>query len=489
MAIVEGATSGNKQEVDVHGNAQVKSAGFNEAGVEIGGGNKNGNAMLSENDDGSLTGDRMVLPPETDDDYRLRVALDSMSDDETFNYTAQNVKKHMVHNTTMTASFTATGLVLNGSNINTTNTGVRLQTYATFPFLSGGNRRIDQFEFSFSGACPSNTIVRFGSGLTPTTHPYAPTDGCYWELNAGGLQGYFNHNGSLVPSGVMPYTIVPYKVDKFMATMSNNKVTFWVNDVAVANQVIPDGQAQPFMSASLPIFVEQVITGGTAGGLFQAVCRGWSVSVGGSVFIQSIAEFGSSSYGDYQGLSGGTMGSLMGGTVTAGTVVPPTPAVPSNTANTNFVGLGGQFYETATLVAGVDAIIMSYQAPPATVNSLGKRLRIDGIGIASFIQTALTGGGYNAVFMIAKGATAVSMLTVDSANTKGAVRIMTPIVQAVPSGQAVNTLVAQTTYEFKLKNPVFVNAGEYFQILTKHIGTAPSAGVISHQISVDYTWV
>jgi hypothetical protein len=379
-------------------------------------------------------------------------------------------------------------LIFNGGNITTASTGVRLQTYATFPFLAGGNRRIDQWEWSFSGAVPANTIVRFGSGLTPNTNPFTPTDGCYWEISSAGVQGFLNHNGTLVPTGIMQFLPNPAEVNKFMATISNNKVTFWVNDQSQSNMIIPLGQAQPFMSTTLPFFAEQVIAGGTAGGTFQATCKGYSASIGGSVFLMSLSEFGSMCYGDYQGLSGGVMGSLMAGTVTSGSLVNPTAAAPTNTAPL-VTGLGGIVYETVTLAAGVDGILMSYQVPAATVNSLGKRLKVTGFHIASFIQTAITGGPYIARFFVGKGATAATLVTVDAANTKAPVRVMTPIIQAISAGQAVSTLVTQSNASFELDNAIYVNPGEFFQILTNHVGTIPTAGVISHQISLDYTWV
>lgn len=77
-------------------------------------------------------------------------------------------------------------------------------------------------------------------------------------------------------------------------------------------------------------------------------------------------------YGSYQGLSGGTMGSLASYANNAN----PTAAVPTNTTAALGTGLGGQFWETDTLAVNTDGIIDSYQVPAASANYSGKRLSI-----------------------------------------------------------------------------------------------------------------
>lgn len=59
--------------------------------------------IFSENDPGTVTGTPYLYSPETDEDFRLRVAQDTMLDEEVFNYAAQNTGKHNYGNTTLTA--------------------------------------------------------------------------------------------------------------------------------------------------------------------------------------------------------------------------------------------------------------------------------------------------------------------------------------------------------------------------------------------------
>ena len=61
---------------------------------------------------------------------------------------------------------------------------------------------------------------------------------------------------------------------------------------------------------------------------------------------------------------------------------------------------------------------MSYQVPAGTVNVSGKRLKITGVKMTSFVQTAMTGGPLVNTFALAFGHTAVSLATAEAAATK-----------------------------------------------------------------------
>ncbi len=48
--------------------------------------------------------------------------------------------------------------------------------------------------------------------------------------------------------------------------------------------------------------------------------------------------------------------------------------------------------------------------------------------------------------------------------------------------------VVLTSVSLTLQNPIFVNPGEFVQTVKKKVGTAPSAGVIGHVVSFDFSW-
>ena len=105
----------------------------------------------------------------------------------------------------------------------------------------------------------------------------------------------------------------------------------------------PIGQGQPFMSDTLPLSIRHA-NSGVAGGVINFILNSYTVSIGGSSICRTLSELGNAVCGSYQGLSGGTMGQLVSGTVTTGTLVKPSVVVPSNTALTAGLGssLGGR---------------------------------------------------------------------------------------------------------------------------------------------------
>lgn len=148
-------------------------------------------------------------------------------------------------------------------------------------------------------------------------------------------------------------------------------------------------------------------------------------------------------------------------------------------------GLGGQFWETDTLAVTTDGVICSYQVPAGTANVQGRRLVLRGVNINSFIQTALTGGGYVAQWSIAFGHTTVSLATAEAATSKASRRVGIGV-QAVVSGAVISTVL--NSLQINFDSPIYVNPSEFIAIVKKKVGTAPSAGVIAHLITLDYGW-
>lgn len=484
--IIKSGSSGNLAGVDADGNLKVTTPQVTTtAGVEnpdqVG-----AIRMFSEVDPGTVTGEATLISPEADSDFRLRVATDTIFDDETFNYTAQNTGKHNNQTSTMTFSYGTGGLLTNSASTTSNTTGCSIATYAMFPFFSSGVQKYDQFELSFSAQPVANTIVDWGSFHRPTSNPYAPTDGVYFRLTSAGVFGVINHNGTETTTSPFTFTYNNGEVYRFLILSSNSHVEFWINDILYGTIETPVGQAQPFMSAALPIALRHTIAGGAAGGVFQVTLRGYGVSVGGANIVRESGEIGNGMFGSYQGLSGGTMGTL----ANYANSTNPTAAVPTNTTAALGSGLGGQFWETASLALTTDGIICSYQVPAGTVSIPGKRLKINGIYLQSYIQTVIVGGPFVSQYSLAFGHTAVSLATAEAATTKAARRVpLPPFTQLVTAAQAVSTMVSQPGGSYMaLTNPVYVNPGEFVALVTKHVGTVGTSGTIAHVVSFVYSW-
>ena len=83
------------------------------------------------------------------------------------------------------------------------------------------------------------------------------------------------------------------------------------------------------------------------------------------------------------------MGQLVAGTVTAGTLVKPTAAVPLNASLAANLpnSLGGRIYEQLTtgLAANIDGIYASYTVPAGSVTVQGRRLKIVGLMLSGYV--------------------------------------------------------------------------------------------------------
>jgi hypothetical protein len=482
MAIeVIGGTSGVKADVDANNRVKVAfDTGANPAQV-------GGVRLFSENDTGSATGTAYLVSPESDDDYRLRVAHEAIFDVETFNYTAQNTGKHIYRNTTMTLAWSAAGLTTNSGNITTTTTGASFQTYAEFPLL-GVSQLYCEMQGSFNQQPTTNSIIDFGMFRAATSNPFAPTDGVYFRQTSAGIFGVINSNGTETTTSVFDFTYTNNEKHQFIIALHETDVEFWIDGVLHAAVPTPVGQGQPCMSSSLPFMVRHAIAGGAAGAALSFVLNDYVISVGGPNIPMPMSVMGQRIYGSYQGLSGGTMGSLAtlpnSGAVTA--------AAPSNTALTANLpaGLGGQGLVTAAVAAATDGIWGSVQVPAGTANVQGRRLVIRGVNIdAVNIGAAVATTATTIKFQLAFGHTAVSLATTEAATTKAPRRIALGYM-TWPVGAAIGQGPQGGPIKVDLGDaPIFVNPGEFVALVARFVvGTATASQTIDFVWQPIYGW-
>jgi len=483
-----GGGSAVNAEVDAVGNLFTRNAGYNATGIALGGGPTNGPGLYTEADPGVITTARLMIAPEGDADYRLRISQELLLDDETFNYLAQNTGKHQYTNTTLTLAWTATGLQTNSGTITTINTGAKFTTYASFPVFGGGQQLYCQFWASANINPVTNMNTDVGLFLPGAATPYAPTDGVYFRLDSNRWNGVINYNGTETVVSLTGFTYAANQVYKFTITTAEGTTYFWINDVLYGSIALPVAQSTPFMSDTLPFSLRTAIGGTAASGALQLLVKDYTVSIGGTGFAEPLGARSNAIFGSYQGLSGGTMGGLTKYTNSTN----PTAAVPSNTALTANLpsGLGGEAWETFTLAVNTDGILMSYQVPAGTVAVLGKRLKVTGVKMTAYVQTVLAGGPTVNTFAIAFGHTAVSLATAEAATTKKPRIVLCPeLTNTCTAAQAVSTLLAQPSGSVSIfTEPIYVNPSEFIQFTVKHVGTVGTSGTIAYNIQFIYSW-
>lgn len=485
MAVIEGGSStANRANVDGNNNLQTNTPGYDANGVIRGGGPQQAGAIsiFTETDPGTATGSRLVVPPEADHDFRFRV-MESVLDHEVFNYAAQNTGKHTYSNTTMTVTWTASGLTTNGGSILTTTTGARVRTYATFPLFTVGMLYADM-RFRLTAALPTNTTIDVGFFADAGSNPFDPTDGVFFRFTSSGVVGVVNNGGAEVSVPLTGFTPGLNEFQKLTIACSNKRVEFWSDDVLYGVIDQSASTAMPFLSAALPFAIRHAITGGAASTVVQAKLAAYQVTLGGTGVVSTPDAQGARSWGSHQGLGGGTMGSLAAYANSA----PATAGAGSNTTPL-VTGLGGQVGLNGGVAANTDLILTSYRVPAGTTAVQGRRLVVRGVQIAAAntgaaVATSETSLAYSLAF----GHTAVSLATTETATSKAPRREGLGIL-SWPVGAAIGAGPREGRIYVPFTSPIYVNPGEFIAVAAKFLaGTATASQVIYHQITFDYGW-
>lgn len=509
---IRGVTSGTGAEVA--GSNQLKVIPETDATNHAA--NIGGIRIYSENDQGLAAGMGSVTPyllsPETSDEYRLRMEHDVILDEESFVYTAQNFTKHSMYATTYVPSWTSTGFQTNPTSLLTAAAAMSFGTYKTFSVVGTETLSLDleaAFTYASGAALPANTVIEFGLGLQATTTPYDWFDGVYFRLTPSGAYLVIRNNSStdtavtgtlFAPDGTGTTVWQPVSGRKyqFIIYLMTRSVELWISDPVTGSTWLagdlstPPGYGQPVASPAVQFHCRQYQA--SAPTVASQITLGrMSIRRGGGAIATSLADLESRAAESIY--SQGTLTTTANQTITSGSITRPSAAAPTNTTAL-VTSLSGIVLETPSLASGTDGILMAFQNPalPTTTGTTyaqQRRLRIDGVRIASFVQTAITGGPFVRNYYLAYGSTSLSLAGVasDTATTKAYRRIQLEFIQAYTATQAIDTLPGSPTSGYlQLKNPVFINPGEYVALVCYNTGTVASAGTLQHAISFDYSW-
>jgi hypothetical protein len=430
--------------------------------------------FFSENDPGAVTGTAELLSPETSQDYRLRVGLDTPVFLDVLNATAQDTGKYRYDTSTLTTTFPGGGILLNGA----ANTAAGSTAYSTrhqFP-MAGGAELYAECTLALNAVPPSNFTLDIGLGLIPTSAPFAPTDGVYFRITSAGIYGYMNNGGESGTTTFMAAGDIGInKNRRLVLTISAKHVEFWVDDVMIGERDIPDGVQGPFLSNALPWFA-RLTQPGTAGAICQAKIGAIAISLGDYAYSMTsshiMARMGSHAY---QGQGGSAMGSTAQWAVSAD----PAAALILSPVTPQALGLGGQARFLGPATGTTEGVIFSYLNTITTTAVQGKTLLVSGVNLScvnlvNSVNTTATVLAWSVAF----GHTSISLATAEAATTKAPRRkglgFMT-----WPIGALVGTMPTNGDVERAWDVPIAVNPGEYFQIVCKcPLGTATATQAI-----------
>ena len=444
----------------------------------------------SEND--SYAND--ISSPQTSRANLLRCAHEIYLDSFEFNDGSQNTGKFNYNTSTITVDWTKVGCAIfnNGSSA-AAQVGALVVTSEGYPLRYGVTTYFTFFA-GISNHVPDFTDISFGAGITTTT--LEPLSGIFFRINSDGVQGVVQRNTS-TGSGTAaqgfshqtkPFVgldLTPGLIYKFVIAIESDTVQFWVNDVLYDTIVSRTG-GSPILCQTPRVFFRHANPSTVANPAYamQSIWRKYQVSQSIGYVAMTRSDFLGRTVNNYYSSAGG------GGLQTYANSANPTAAVPANatlTANL-LANAGGQEFETDTLAITTDGLLASLQIGGSVATTLSKkfrRLKVNGVRIDSFVQAALTGGGYVASWSLAFDGTAVSLAQTETVNTRSHRKIPLGF-QTVAANAALNVMLGSIDITFQ--NPIYISSGNFISIARKKIGTAPSAGTLAHLIHIDCSW-
>jgi hypothetical protein len=491
-AILRGVTSGTGAEVA--GTNQLKV--IPETNVSSNPSNVGAIRSFSENDPGAVTGSPYLKSPETGADYRLRVGVDTVLFTDTFNATAQNtaVWKHAF--TTMTMTQSAGFLNINAAGTSTVSANYAyLQTWKHFPLIGTAPLAVEFTGALTSVALQANEVYQFGLGVAQAAAD--PVDGAWFELTSAGLYGVMRYNSGVATKQLLSATARTLGQNyKYSVVVGEREIEFWIDDVFYGEMSIPAGQSQPFLTTSLPVFIQKY-NNGTVGSSPSSIFKMGDITVS----LMDLATYKPWSHQmagqgySHQGQNGGTMGSNSFFTNSA----LPTTGLPVNTALTTNLPTGvggGRGLATLWNIAATDMVLSQGTNPAGGVNQTPRTLFITGVTISAVSATAAwtapAAGAHSIMFGIYWGSSAVTLAQSESgsfttATVKAFRRKFLGFMNWATGATAIGTPPDRGPISVTFDSPIVVNPGENVGIFAQmHNGAATATGGLLFTYDFDH---
>lgn len=474
----------------------VVQPGLNADGSTRAGGDAalGGVVLMSRRDNGVYTGQVVNAPIRVSATGHLRVGLSTMLFSDLFNALAQNTNQWAYTFSTLTASQPGAGTLNFGTVQGTANThGAFMRTWQYFPLVGEAPLHLLVTSGSFTSALVANEQVLIGFGL-PGAAGTAPTDGVNFLITSAGIIGELRYSATVTQTGVLlpPAGIALGRLDDYEIIVSDSAVQFLFNGDLLGSIPLPDANAQAFMQASLPVFIQKLCTGPVSN------TNTWRV---GSVAVilddvNSVKPWSHQLAGAGQALYAGQNGQVMASTSANNMQAALVAAgAGSNTALPvgHVAGLGGIATITAqasNVAAAGDMIVTVYLNTVPTVNISGRNLYITGVTIDAVNSGAAVATTPTTLLMqLAFGHTTISLAVAESASfataTTHAARKIALGFLSFPVGAVAGTPAAGRIIE-RFDTPIVVRPGELIASTARFIvGTATASQAIVFTVKFD----
>jgi hypothetical protein len=445
--------------------------------------------MFSENDSGEVTGTPYLKSPETSSDFRLRVGMDTIILDDTFNGLTQNTTKWYYAFATMTAAMPGAGTLNFGVVQGTAAThGAFVRSFQYIPLYGASGLAIEFHVGQFTAALAANEVFLTGLGNVSVAGT-EPTDGVWLQFTSGGTILVMRYNGTTTQSGVLEANAALSigSLHHYCLVIGNSEVEVWKDDVLLGEVSIPTATAQPYLQGALPVFMQKLCTGTVSNTNTMRVS---------DITASQIDILTNKDWGVARSLAGksgfvGQNGHAQGKTTIWANNGAPTAVALLNTAAA-FSGLGGIAAVLPTLAVASDGIVFGYLNPAPTINITGRNLVIRGVKVQSAVSVILAGGPVVYAYAVAFGHTAATLVTPETGSfitaTTHAPRIVPIGIETFAATAAVGTLGSQGGAVLQLANPIVVRPGEWVSIIARNIGVVTTTGAITITAVFDAYW-
>ncbi len=449
-------------------------------------------ALVSENDPGAVTGERHLQPPETDDDFRLRVGVDSLKFFEPWALATINSGTWSLVSTTLLTAVTGGYCKLNSSALTTANGVARITTLRSFPCYSTYPIYVTwQMQIIASAIGVPNTQWEVGLYILPAASVTTPPqDGVFLRMSSAGILTLVASFGG-VESSSAPISTAGLAVNtnyEMLITAMPTSLEFWIGNVLYAE--VASLPSFPDFSQSLALpFTTRIYNAATPPASATTLAIGpVEVSYGG---MNNAAPFpdrvAMSEQGGYQTQSGTAAGSI-GQTAQWGNSAAPGAAVLAN-ATASYTTFGGLFVVNAPAGAETDYCLFGFQVPADTAGGMNRNLLIRGVRIRTVnIGAAVATTATVMQWGIAVGSSAVSLATAEVTTTASAVkgpRRKAIGMQSFIVGAAIGT-ESQFIDAYFGDSPLFAEPGSFVQVILRvPVGTATASQVLRGLVDID----
>lgn len=490
MAAIEtGSSTAWMANVDAQYNIMTNSPWYTSAGVVAGGwpAQAGGSTIYTANDEWTVTWSRNVKSPKTSLHRRLRVGIDTMLFNDTFNAITQNTNIWSYTFATLTASQPWAGTVNFGTVQGTLLThGAFMRTFQYFPLFWKASLATKFSLGIFNSTLVANEEWRCGYGL-PTVAWTAPTDGVWFLLTTAGLYGKSYYSGVETTTSMLA-SLASFTVGTIYTLeiiIGEQEAEFWRNGILLGTLNNAAANGQPFQPASYPLFMQKLCTGN--------VTNTNTIRVSDiNVYISDIAT---NKDWNWQLATAGQWGNVGQNGQTQGKTslwtnnTAPTAVALTNTAAA-FTWLGGIVAVLPTLAVASDWKLITYQNPASTINITGRNLLIKGVWLQGAVSVILTGWPVTYAYALAYGHTATTLATAETGSfvtaTTHAPRIlplgMDNFIVTAPAGTLWNAIYRT------LDVPIVVRPWEFVDIIARNIGVVTTLGAITFTIWFNAYW-